>query len=58
MFFRAPTLTPPNRLITPHFLRHQPVLTGPFAVPDIEVLDQLTEAKQKTKMTVKEKGHN
>lgn len=36
MLFRAPTRTPPNRLSTPRRLRHQPVLTGPFAVPDIE----------------------
>jgi hypothetical protein len=38
MFFQAPTRTPPNRLITPHCLRYQPVLTEPFAVPDIEYI--------------------
>lgn len=47
MFFRAPTRTPPNRLITPHCLRYQHVLTEPFAVPDIEALDQLIDCQEK-----------
>jgi len=34
MFFQVHMHTPPNRLITPHRLRHQHVLIGLFAVHD------------------------
>lgn len=35
MFFHAPTPTLRSKLITPHYLRYQPVLIEPFAVPSI-----------------------
>lgn len=44
MSFQAPTHTPPNRLITPNCLRYQPVLTEPFAVPNIEALGMVFSA--------------